>query len=40
VSAGQKIRAFAVLDIKTKGDVIQLTDALGVVLGQWTGPAT
>jgi hypothetical protein len=40
LSAGQKTRALAVFDVKTKGGLIQLTDALGVVLGQWAGPAT
>ena len=38
VSAGWA-RGNVAFDVKTRGGLIQLTDALGVVLGQWTGPA-
>lgn len=40
LSAGQKTRGNVTFDVKAKGGgVIQLTDAIGTVIGQWTVPA-
>lgn len=40
LSAGQKTRGNVAFDVKTKGGLIQVTDPLGAVLGQWTVPAS
>ena len=40
LSAGQKTRGYVTFDVKSRGGLIQLTDILGAVIGQWTVPAT
>lgn len=40
LSPGQKTRGNVVFDVKVKGGLIQVTDPLGSVVGQWTVPAT
>lgn len=40
LSAGQKSRGNVAFDVKTRGGLIQLTDPLGAVIGQWTVPAS
>lgn len=40
LNAGQKTRGNIVFDVKSKGGLIQVTDPLGQVVGQWTVPAS
>jgi hypothetical protein len=39
LNAGQKTRGNVVFDIKAKGGLVQVTDSLFQVIGQWTAPA-
>lgn len=40
LNPGQKTRGNVVFDIKDKGGLVQITDSLLQVIGQWTAPAS
>lgn len=40
LNPGQKTRGNVVFDVKAKGGLVQVTDPLGQVVGQWTVPAS
>lgn len=39
IGPGQKAQGNVVFDVKTKGGILQMSDSLGNIVGQWTIPA-